>query len=214
MSSKKFGINGLYAITPDLLDTADLLQRVRAALEGGVRLLQYRNKTASAELRLEQAYSLRQLTRNFNATLIINDDVRLCLRTAADGVHLGRDDGGASKAREVLGAEKIIGISCYNSLFDARLAVADGADYVAFGAFYPSAVKPSAVVAEIALLHAARTELHVPLVAIGGITASNAVPLVKAGADSVAVISALFDAPDVKAAAQDFSQLFTRNAAS
>lgn len=207
----KHPVNGLYAITPDCADTADLLRRVRLALSGGANVLQYRNKNADAVLRLEQAQSLRQLTREFGLPLIINDDVQLAAQVDADGVHLGATDGTLNAARAVLGKHKIIGISCYNCLLQARDAVHAGADYVAFGAFFSSRVKPEAAVADIATLRQARAQLAVPLVAIGGITARNGLALVQAGADALAVISALFDAVDIAASAQNISSLFNPN---
>jgi len=206
-------IKGLYAITPDCADTADLLRRARLALAGGARVLQYRNKSATAELRLEQASALRELTREFAVPFIVNDDVHLAAQVDADGVHLGARDGSLYAAREALGKHKIIGISCYNCLPLARDAVGAGADYVAFGAFFPSSVKHDAAVADIELLRRARAEFAVPLVAIGGIAAQNGALLVDAGADALAVISALFDAADIQAAAQDFSKLFIQDAA-
>ncbi len=201
-------IKGLYAITPDCADTADLLRRARLALAGGARVLQYRNKPATAVLRLEQSRALRELTREFAALFIVNDDVHLAAQVGADGVHLGDMDSSLYVARDVLGKHKIIGISCYNQLSLARNAVDAGADYVAFGAFYSSSVKPGAAVADVGLLRQARAEFTVPLVAIGGITVQNAESLVDAGADALAVISALFDAADIQAAAQDFLKLF------
>jgi thiamine-phosphate pyrophosphorylase len=198
----------LYAITPDIPDTADLLRRVTSALRGGARVLQYRNKSADPALRLEQARALREATRAFGVPFIINDDARLAAEVGADGVHIGADDGGVQAARALLGAGGIVGVSCYNRIPAARAAVADGADYIAFGAFFASAVKPDAVTADLALLRQARAELAVPIVAIGGITAENAAPLVEAGADAVAVISALFSAPDVEAAAKEFAEIF------
>jgi thiamine-phosphate pyrophosphorylase len=207
-------INGLYAITPDCADTADLLRRVRLALTGGARVLQYRNKSADAPLRLEQATALRRLTREFAVSFIVNDDAPLAAAVDADGVHLGAADGELHAARALLGRlgqHKIIGISCYNLVSLAREAADAGADYVAFGAFFPSTVKPDAAVAESALLKQARAELDIPLVAIGGITADNGAALVQAGADALAVISALFDATDITASAQEFSKLFTQN---
>ena len=207
-------IRGLYAITPDCADTADLLRRVRLALAGGARVLQYRNKSADAVLRLAQAAALRELTREFAVPFIVNDDVHLAAQVDADGVHLGSMDGSLYTARVVLGKRKIIGISCYNQFLLARNAVDAGADYVAFGAFFPSGIKPGAVVANVELLRQARAEFTVPLVAIGGITVQNGVSLVHAGADALAVISALFDTADIQAAAQDFSKLFIQDSAS
>jgi thiamine-phosphate pyrophosphorylase len=203
-------ITGLYAITPDTPDTDELLRCVRPALRGGARVLQYRNKSAAAALRLRQAQALRQLTREFGTTFIVNDDARLAAQVDADGVHLGGADGGVAAARGLLGKAGIIGASCYNRLPLALEAAKQGADYVAFGAFFPSSVKPGAVRADVALLHAARRELGVPIVAIGGITQRNGAALVEAGADALAVISALWDAPDIEAAAQGFSTLFSR----
>lgn len=207
-------IKGLYAITPDCADTLDLLRRVRLALEGGASVLQYRNKAADDALRLSQAQALCELTSQFSVPLIVNDDVRLAAEVEADGVHLGAVDVAPDEARAVLGRHKIIGVSCYNRLSLARQAAAGGADYVAFGAFFPSTVKPGAVSAGVDLLRQARAELSVPRVAIGGITAENGAALVQAGASALAVISALFDAADIQAAAQDFSKLFSQDFAS
>ncbi len=206
-------ISGLYAITADCADTSDLLWQVRQALSGGVTILQYRNKSAAASLRLEQATALRGLTREFGIPLVVNDDVNLAYQVNADGVHLGATDTGVKAARMVLGSQKIIGVSCYNRLFLAREAIAAGADYVAFGSFFSSGVKPDAAKADTELLHQARAEFDVPLVAIGGITALNGASLVDAGAESLAVISALFGAADIRAAAQAFTKLFIRNIA-
>ena len=201
-------IRGVYALTPDSLDTEDLLLRVRQALKGGVQVLQYRNKIASVALQLEQAHLLRELTREFGVTFIVNDDARLAAAVDADGVHLGAKDFEVQAARAILGGNKLIGVSCYNRLELARDALAAGADYVAFGAFYASTVKPEAVVATPDLLRAARAELGVPIVAIGGITANNGSALVQAGADALAVISTVFDAADIQLAAKNLNKLF------
>ncbi|MEQ1913939.1 MAG: thiamine phosphate synthase [Sideroxydans sp.] len=203
-------IQGLYAITPDLADTNELLRKVRLALRGGARVLQYRNKIADAALQLRQASALRDLTREFNITFIVNDDAALAAQIDADGVHLGGEDGSVAAARALLGETKLIGVSCYNRAPLALAAVQQGADYVAFGAFFPSSVKPEAVKAEVSMLRGARHEIHVPIVAIGGITQQNGAELVQAGADSLAVISALWDAPDIEQAAKEFSTLFSR----
>lgn len=209
MSYKPSGrISGLYAITPDTQDTEGLLRKVRLALLGGVRILQYRNKTADAALRLKQAKALCELTREFVVPLIINDDVALAQQVDAGGVHLGSADRGTADARTLLGGGKLIGVSCYNRLPLAHEAVRQGADYVAFGSFFASTVKPQAVAATPDLLRQARRELNVPIVAIGGITARNGAQLLAAGADALAVISAVFDAPDVEDAAREFFHLF------
>jgi thiamine-phosphate pyrophosphorylase len=206
----KPGIEGLYAVTPDILDTDELLRRVRLALQGGAGVLQYRNKSAGADLKLRQANALRALTQEFDTTFIVNDDAQLAAQVDADGVHLGGDDGSVAKARALLGRQKIIGVSCYNRALLAQEAVKQGADYVAFGAFFASSVKPGAVKAELSLLQTSRQEFRVPIVAIGGITRVNGNALIEAGADALAVISALFEAADIEVAAHEFSTLFSR----
>lgn len=200
-------INGLYAITPDGQGTAELLGKARQALLGGARVLQYRNKSADARLRLEQAGVLRGLTREFAVLFIVNDDAMLAQQVDADGVHLGGADGSVTDARALLGGTKIIGVSCYNRLGLAHEAVSLGADYVAFGSFFPSTVKPKAAVATPDLLRLARSEVAVPLVAIGGVNPQNAAQLLASGADALAVISAVFDAADIRYAAQQFANL-------
>jgi thiamine-phosphate pyrophosphorylase len=199
---------GLYAVTPDFDDTALLCARVRSALAGGARLVQYRNKTADENLQREQAVALRKLCRDRGAMVIINDDIRLAGEADADGVHVGADDATVAEARARLGPDKIIGASCYNDLQRAKSAAAQGADYIAFGSFFASPVKPDAVRAPLTILRAARRQFELPVVAIGGITLANAEELIRAGADAVAVISALFAAPDIEAAARQFCRLF------
>lgn len=201
-------MRGLYAVTPGIPDTEALLRQVEDALSGGVRIVQYRNKTATPELKRAQARALKALCDQRGTALIINDHVDLAAEVDATGVHLGAEDGGVREARHALGADKLIGISCYNRVDLARTAVAQGADYVAFGSFFPSRVKPGALHASLELLVDARREITVPIVAIGGITIENAPALVHAGADALAVISALFDVPDVIAAARALSALF------
>lgn len=201
-------IGGLYVITPDEVDTAELLRKVRLALLGGARVVQYRNKIAVAALRQQQAEALRELTREFAVPLIVNDDAALARQVAADGVHLGGADGSVADARALLGSGKLIGVSCYNRLALAHEAVRLGADYVAFGSFFASTVKPDAVAATPDLLRQARHELAVSLVAIGGIDAQNGAQLLEAGANALAVISAVFAASDIEGATREFSNLF------
>lgn len=203
-------INGVYALTPDSLDTESLLLSVRQALQGGVQVLQYRNKTADPALRFSQARALRNLSREFETVFIVNDDAELALEVDADGVHLGKHDGDVKSARARIGNKKIVGVSCYNQLQLARDAEAAGAEYVAFGAFFPSTVKPEAAAATLDLLREARAELSVPIVAIGGITAENGAVLVRAGADALAVISAVFDAADIQLAVKNLNKLFRK----
>ncbi|MCD9030674.1 thiamine phosphate synthase [Luteimonas sp. Y-2-2-4F] len=197
---------GLYLITPDEPDTARLLARVAAVLPHA-RWLQYRNKAAGARLRAEQAAALLPLARAAGVPLIVNDDAALAARIGADGAHLGEDDGDPARARALLGPGARIGVSCYDDGARAVRAVAAGADYVAFGAFFPSATKPGARRAGPGLL-AAAAALGVPRVAIGGITPDNAPGLVAAGADLLAVISGVFDAPDPPAAARAYLAAF------
>ena len=199
---------GVYAITPETADTESLLTRVEAALVGGVAAVQYRDKSADVARRHEQASELVALCRRYKVPLIVNDDLRLADLTDADGVHLGRDDGSLREARIILGKGKFIGASCYQSLDLAHAAQAAGADYVALGSFFASPTKPAAGRADTALLRAATQAIRIPIVAIGGITLANAPLLLDAGADCLAVLSALFDAPDVGAAAHALNQLF------
>lgn len=200
-------IHGLYAVTPDWDDTACLLIAARAAVEGGARVLQYRNKNAKPAQRLEHALGLAAVCAKFGALFIVNDHLDLALEVDADGVHLGNADGDLVAARKKLGPGKLLGASCYNRLEAALEAKAAGADHVAFGSMYPSPSKPAARRAPLELLTLARA-LEMPVVAIGGITADNAGPVIKAGADAVAVISDLFDAPDIQARARQFAALF------
>ena len=201
-------IAGLYAITPDLADTDDLLYRVRAALAGGARVLQYRNKSASTQLRLTQARALQALCAARGVPLIINDHLDLALAVDAAGLHLGGEDGDIAAARARLGADKLLGVSCYDRLELVEAAQAAGADHVAFGSFFASGVYPDAVRPPLDLIGRARQRFTVPLVGIGGITPANAPQLITAGISAVAVISAVFSAPDIEAAAREFQSLF------
>jgi thiamine-phosphate pyrophosphorylase len=201
-------MRGLYAVTPDEADSARLMALVRSALAGGARIVQYRNKSSDAALRREQATALRALCREQGAALIINDDLELAMAIDADGLHLGGEDGSLAAARARLGPDKLLGASCYRSLDNAARAIAEGADHIAFGSFFVSIVKPGAVRSSPSLLTEAKLKFNVPVVAIGGITLKNAPQLIAAGADSVAVISALFGAPDVMRTAREFNALF------
>ena len=186
---------GLYAVTPDLADTAQLVRGVEAALAGGARAIQYRNKAADPALARAQAGAIARIRAAHGGLYIVNDDPVLAAGVDADGVHLGDADGAITEARRLIGPDRIIGVSCYNRFEFAEAAVAAGADYVAFGSFYASNVKPGARRADLRLLARGRS-LGVPVIAIGGITAQNARALFEAGADAVAVISAVFDATE------------------
>ncbi len=200
---------GLYAITDDRpVADVDLTRAVEAAIVGGARLIQYRDKSAAASSRRRQAGLLAELCRRHGVPLIVNDDVELAAASGAAGVHLGKDDSAPEAARTRLGADAIIGVSCYNRLDLALAARERGADYVAFGSVYPSPTKPAAPRADLALLREARRRLDLPVVAIGGITPDNASPLVAAGVDWLAVISGVFGQPDVAAAARAYAALY------
>ena len=207
-------LSGLYAVTPDLDDTTELLRRVGQALQGGLRLLQYRNKPAAAALRREQAGALLALCRAQSVPLVINDDLQLALEIGADGAHLGREDGDLATARAALGPGKLLGISCYDDIGRAREARRIGADYVAFGSFFASPTKPAAVRAPLTLLGAAKAGLGLPVCAIGGITLQNAPQLIAAGADLLAVITDLFEAPDIRSRAAAYTSLFSERVTS
>ena len=203
-------VAGLYAITPEDADTDRLARKVQAALAGGASLVQYRSKSPDAAARHAQGERLLAVCRRAGASLIVNDDLELALAIGADGVHLGHDDGDVAEARARLGADRLLGVSCYDRLELAIAAVAAGADHVAFGSAFASPTKPDAVRARPSLFTQARARLQVPIVAIGGITPENAHLVIEAGADAVAVITALFDAQDVAAAAAAFRSLFQR----
>lgn len=206
-------LGGLYAITPEMADTQALLERVEAAIAGGAALVQYRAKAIAAALRTEQAGRLVALCRARGVPLIVNDDVALAEAVCADGVHLGRDDGDARAARARL-PRAILGISCYADPARAEAAAALGADYVGIGSVFASRTKPGAMRAALACLAEARRRGGLPVAAIGGITAANAGEAIAAGADMIAVVSALFDAPDIAAAARALSQPFATRGSS
>ncbi len=201
-------MKGLYLVTPDWDDTDRLLAASEQAIEGGATLLQYRHKTASEALRREQAQALLALCRKMNLPLIINDHVELCEAIDADGIHVGGTDASVANVRARVGADKIIGASCYGDLQLARDAKAAGASYVAFGGFYPSRVKKYAVTTPADIVSRAISELNMPVCVIGGMTAANSKPLVALGAPMVAAISSVYSAEDPRSAAREFAELF------
>ncbi|MCL2524348.1 MAG: thiamine phosphate synthase [Betaproteobacteria bacterium] len=206
-------LRGLYAITPAAVTAEILLANVAAALAGGCRLVQFRDKENPMAERLARARALRALTRSHGARLIVNDDLALAILVEADGVHLGAADGDLRAARLVLGPDRILGASCYADFAAAEAAVAAGADYVAFGAVYPSPTKPQAARAPLALFERIRRDLPIRCCAIGGITHANAPTVLAAGADLLAVITDLFTAPDIAARAAQYQHLFEEPAA-
>ncbi len=207
-SDPRHRIRGVYLLTREMADTAALSAGVDAALRGGVRLLQYRDKSGDTGRHREQLQALRELTRHHGAALIVNDDVGLAVGCHVDGVHLGEHDGDIAAARATLGPHAIIGASCYNELRYADTAARAGVDYLAFGAFFASGTKPAARRADVTLLHQSE-HFGLPRVAIGGIDAHNARPLIVAGAAAIAVLGAIWDAPDREAAAHALTQLFS-----
>jgi len=200
---------GLYAITPEqIADTALLLDMVGRCLAGGARTIQYRHKGPEETRRSTEAQAIGALCREYKAAFIINDSLELAREVGADGVHLGKADLPCAEARRRAGPDLLIGVSCYDSLQRARQAVRDGASYVAFGSAFASPTKPAAVRADLPLFRQAVNELQIPVVAIGGITPTNASDLVAAGCHALAVISGLFNVPDITATAATFSALF------
>lgn len=202
-------MRGLYAITRDnVVANATLYNEVEQALLGGAAIIQYRDKRSVAAQRVKIARRLLELCRAHDALFIVNDDIALAKMVDADGVHIGRDDTPLSQARAGVGNDKLVGVSCYNSVELACKAADGGADYVAFGCFFASVNKPGAARASLAVLRAARRRITLPIVAIGGITADNGAPLIDAGADMLAAIEAVFGQSDVTAAAMKISALF------
>ena len=199
-------LNGLYVITDG--STGDtLLSKVEQALRGGAAIVQYRDKTTDQARREQEAAALRSLCQQHHALFIINDDVALAKAVQADGVHVGRDDSALSAARQALGKAVIIGVSCYNRLELALDAAAQGADYIAFGSFFPSPTKPNAPRATLDLLQTARQQLRLPICTIGGITLETAPSLLANGADMLAVITDVFNSPDIAQQAARYQAL-------
>lgn len=202
---------GLYIVTPDWDDTQRLVDVTEKALAGGANVVQYRHKTATPALRKEQAQALLALCRRFEKPFIVNDHLDLCLEIDADGLHVGGTDISVAAARAQIGADKILGASCYGDLALARTAVAGGASYIAFGGFYPSRIKKYAVTTQPEIVATAHAEFALPQVVIGGMTLENCQPLIANGAEMVAVISSVYMADNPRAAAQSFSALFPQS---
>ena len=190
MSDSK--LRGLYAITDATLMADNFELAIEQCLQGGTRIIQYRDKSEDSEKRLKQAKVIREFCNQYQALFIVNDDIELAIATDADGIHLGKDDLDIKAARKQLGTDKIIGITCYNQLQNAIEAEHAGADYVAFGAFFSSSIKPNATDAPLSLIKHAKDTLQIPICCIGGITADNAKLLIDEGADMLAIISDIF----------------------
>lgn len=204
----KFPTSGLYAITQtEEKSSATIIQEILLALKGGASVIQYRDKNPDDVIYL--AKELLALCKQYNVPLLINDNVELAHRIGANGVHLGKDDGDIISARKKLGSKAIIGVSCYNDLSSALQAEKQGADYVAFGRFFPSTSKPLAALAQLETLHQAKNKIQIPIIAIGGILPSNGDQLLKAGANVLAVIGGVFT-HDPEQSAKAYLKLFSQ----
>jgi len=199
---------GLYAITDTRFKGDDIAQQVLKAVQGGARVIQYRDKSDDAALRLKEAAAIAEVCRTNNVIFIVNDDIELAKAVNADGVHLGHTDASFDKARDILGDAAAIGVSCYADIERAKAAQTMGASYVAFGRFFSSSTKPNAPTVSLDVLVEAKKQLNVPVVAIGGITQDNGAPLINSGADMLAVVNGVFGAPDITLAAQSICNLF------
>jgi len=201
-------IKGLYAITPDMADLNTLIHKTKLAIEGGAFMVQYRSKIQDHAVKMQQFAAILRLCREYDVPCIVNDDVEMCSILNADGVHLGENDDNIAEVRRILGEDAIIGCSCYDQLDRAKQAQKEGASYVAFGAVFPTPTKPNAPRATLALLREAKSEIQIPIVAIGGITVNNAHDVIKTGVDAIAVITSLYEAKTIKETAETFSQMF------
>lgn len=203
-------LSGLYGITDSLLmpTLEEMLKQIESSLKGGARIIQYRDKSTDQHKRLTQACALNKLCQVYNVPLLINDDIELAYHSNAAGVHLGQSDGKITDARNRLSSDAIIGMTCHDSLSLAIQAEKLGADYLAFGAFFPSKTKPNAKPAPLGLINEAKQKLSLPIVAIGGISVDNANQIITAGADMIAVIHALYAQNDIEVTAQHFYQQF------
>ncbi|HWR95614.1 MAG TPA: thiamine phosphate synthase [Arenimonas sp.] len=210
MNARLKNAGGIYLITPDTADTGRLCAQVDALLAQPVALLQYRNKTADAPLRREQATALQTLARQAGVPFILNDDWRLAVDIGADGVHLGAEDALPGLVRAQAGGRMIIGVSCYNDLPRARRMSREDVDYLAFGAVFASQTKPGAPQAGLDILREAKA-FGKPMVAIGGISPDNGAQALAAGADYLAVISGIFSAADPQQALASYMNIFQRH---
>ena len=203
-------IKGLYAVTPEEKDLFVLSSQVESCIKGGARLIQYRSKKLSKVEQSKQASKIKVVCDYYKVPLIINDDIELCSILDADGVHLGENDGNLEKARFILGPEKIVGVSCYNSIDRVKISQDKGATYVALGACFQSATKPNAPIASVDLIALVLKNFQVPLVAIGGITLENIDLIIKEGVECCAVINSLFKSQDIEGTAKQFSSLLQK----
>ena len=203
-----FIIKGLYAITPDMADLNTLVHKTQLVIEGGAFMVQYRSKILDRDVKMHQCAAILRLCREYDVPCIVNDDVEMCHILEADGVHLGENDDNIAEVRRILGEDAIIGSSCYDQLNRAKQAQEEGASYVAFGAVFPTPTKPNAPRATLELLREAKSQIHIPIVAIGGITVNNAHDVIETGIDAIAVITSLFEAKTIKETAETFLKMF------
>ena len=201
-------IKGLYAITPDMADLNTLIQKTQSAIEGGAFMVQYRSKIQDRAVKMQQCAAILRLCREYDVPCIVNDDVEMCRILEADGVHLGENDDNIAEVRRILGEDAIIGSSCYDQLERAKQAQKEGASYVAFGAMFPTPTKPNAPRATLELLRETKSEIEIPIVAIGGITVNNAHDVIEAGVDAIAVITSLYESNSIKETAETFLKMF------
>ena len=187
-------ISGIYAITPNKMLDLDTIEQ--AIVTHKISILQYRHKTTNASIKFNEAKQLQQLCLRHNTLFIINDDINLAQKINADGVHLGKDDASILAARQQLGDDAIIGVSCYNDIELAKTVQSQGADYVAFGALFPSSTKPNAPYCSLEVISQAKKALTIPIVGIGGVDFNNQHQAFDAGCDAVAMINALFQSVD------------------
>jgi len=203
-----FIIKGLYAITPDMADLNTLVHKTQLVIEGGAFMVQYRSKIQDRAVKMQQCAAILRLCREYDVPCIVNDDVEMCRILEADGVHLGENDDNIAEVRRILGEDAIIGSSCYDQLDRAKQAQKEGATYVAFGAMFPTPTKPNAPRATLELLREAKSEIEIPIVAIGGITVNNAHDVIEAGIDAIAVITSLYESNSIKETAETFLKMF------
>jgi thiamine-phosphate pyrophosphorylase len=203
-----FIIKGLYAITPDMADLNTLVHKTQLVIEGGAFMVQYRSKIQDRAVKIQQCAAILRLCREYDVPCIVNDDVEMCRILEADGVHLGENDDNIAEVRRILGEDAIIGSSCYDQLDRAKQAQKEGATYVAFGAMFPTPTKPNAPRATLELLREAKSEIEIPIVAIGGITVNNAHDVIEAGVDAIAVITSLYESNSIKETAETFLKMF------
>ncbi|VAW56973.1 Thiamin-phosphate pyrophosphorylase [hydrothermal vent metagenome] len=191
-------LSGLYAITNEtLMPENKFLTYALAAIESGITILQYRDKSTNQKKRIYQARELKKMCDAHNVILIINDDTHLAKQVNADGVHIGKSDSTLAETRNILGSNKIIGVSCYNQLHLAREAINSNASYIAFGRFFNSSTKPDAPLATIDLITSLKKESDMPICCIGGITTENCQPLINTGTNMLAVINDIFSHDDI-----------------